>query len=131
MYCLLKQNHLLSMGSFFYLNFPLHALAYVLTPKYYSPSWLAQLAPRGAVKRKPRTDPKVQNGYMLALYKLVPNEEECAQVRSELSQYINEHGVFGNLHTTKDQDRMSPIEWRNMYCSSTTYLHKLAMRVLS
>ena len=29
------------------LNVPLHALAYVLTPKYYSLAWLAQLAPWG------------------------------------------------------------------------------------
>jgi hypothetical protein len=113
------------------LNVPLHALAYVLTPKYYSPSWLAQPTPGGGVRRKPHTDPEVQNGYMLALDKLVPEEEECAQVRSELSKYISEHGVFGNLHATKDQDRLSSIEWWNMYGSSTTYLHKLAVRVLS
>ena len=29
------------------LNVPLHALAYVLTPKYYHPSWLSTPAPRG------------------------------------------------------------------------------------
>ena len=29
------------------LNVPLHALAYVLTPKYYSPSWLSTPAPGG------------------------------------------------------------------------------------
>ena len=68
---------------------------------------------------------------MLSLDKLVPDEEECAQVRSELSQYMSEHGVFGTLHATKDQDRLCPIEWWNMYGSSTTYLHKLAVRVLS
>ena len=28
-----------------HLNVPLHALAYVLTPKYYSPSWLAKTVP--------------------------------------------------------------------------------------
>ena len=28
-----------------HLNIPLHALAYVLTPKYYSPSWLAKPVP--------------------------------------------------------------------------------------
>ena len=50
---------------------------------------------------KDHTDPEVQNGYMLAIDKLVPNEEEYAQVRSELSQYINEHGVFGTLHEPK------------------------------
>ena len=29
------------------LNIPLHALAYVLTPKYYHPSWLSTPAPGG------------------------------------------------------------------------------------
>ena len=67
---------------------------------------------------------------MLALDKLVL-DEECAQVWSELSRYINEHGVFGTLHATKDRDRMSPIHWWNMYGSIATYLHKLAVRVLS
>ena len=47
-----------------HLNIPLPALAYVLTPKYYSPSWLAKLAPRGGVRRKPHTNPEVQVGYM-------------------------------------------------------------------
>ena len=58
-----------------HLNVPLHALAYVLTPKYYSPSWLAKLAPRGGVRRKPHTDPEVHVGYMAAIDKLVPEEE--------------------------------------------------------
>jgi hypothetical protein len=62
------------------LNVPLHALAYVLTPKYYSSSWLAQPTPESGEKRKLNTNPEVQNGYMLALDKLVPDEEECAQV---------------------------------------------------
>ena len=42
-----------------HLNVPLHALAYVLTPKYYSRFWLAKLALGGGVRRKPHTDPKV------------------------------------------------------------------------
>ena len=58
---------------------------------------------------KDHTNPEVQNGYMLALDKLVPDEEECAQVRSELGQYISEHGVFGTLHATKDR------EWCNIF----------------
>ena len=35
------------------LNISLHALAYVLTPKYYSPSWLAQPAPGNGVRKRP------------------------------------------------------------------------------
>ena len=59
---------------------------------------------------KDHTDPEVQNGYMLALDKLVLDEER-AQVRSELSQYISEHGVFGTFHATKDRERLNPICW--------------------
>ena len=84
-------------------SMPLH-MSLVLTPKYYSPSWLVQPTFGGVVKKRPHIDPEVQNGYMLALDKLVPDEEECAQVRSELSQYISEHGVFGTLHATKDRE---------------------------
>ena len=39
----------------------------------------------------------------------VDRAEECAQVLSELSKYIGEHEVFGKLHATEDEDRLSPI----------------------
>ena len=90
------------------LNVPLHVLAYVLTPKYYSPFWLDHLAARG-VRKKPHTDPKVQKGYMQAIEKLVDDEEECSQLRLELRKYVSQHGMFGNLHANKDQDIMKPI----------------------
>ena len=45
----------------------------LLTPKYYSPSWLAQLAHGGEVRRKLHIDPEVHTRYMLALDKLVPD----------------------------------------------------------
>ena len=112
-------------------NVPLHALAYVLTPKYYSPFWLAKPAPGGGVRRKPHTYPEVQVGYMAAIDKLVPDEEECALLRSELSKYLGDTGQFGALHARKDRDRAPPIEWWNMYASSCPRLHKLATKVLS
>ena len=68
---------------------------------------------------------------MLALDKLVPDEEECAQVRCELSKYISKLGVLGTLHETKDRERLDPICWWNMYGSGATCLHKLVVRVLS
>ena len=115
----IKKNHILSIRRFFYLNVPLYALAYVLTP--YTKILFSIL---GGVRRKPHIDPDVQNGYILALDKLVP-DEECAQVRSELSQYISEHGILGTLHATKDRERLDPIRWWKMYGSGATYLHKL------
>jgi hypothetical protein len=48
-----------------------------------------------------------------------------------LSKYISEHGVFAILLATKDRNMFNPIEWWNMYVSSTTHLHKFAARMLS
>jgi hypothetical protein len=77
------------------LNIPLHALAFVLTPKYYHVSWISSPAPDGGSKKKPHQHPKVQAGYMKALEKLVPDEEECDTIRRQLSQCILSHGAFG------------------------------------
>ena len=52
-------------------------------------------------------------------------------MRSELSKYLNDIGLFGTLHARKDRDRAPPIEWWNMYGSSCPRLHKLATKVLS
>ena len=68
---------------------------------------------------------------MAAIDKLVPDDEECALLRSELSKYLNDIGSFGTLHARKDRDRAPPIEWWNMYGSSCPRLHKLATKVLS
>jgi hypothetical protein len=87
------------------LNIPLHALAYVLTPKYYHISWLSSPTPGGGVKRKPHQDPKVQASYMQALDKLVPNEE-CDTIRRQLSHYINSNGAFGTNHAIRDQGNL-------------------------
>jgi hypothetical protein len=39
------------------LNIPLHALAYVLTPKYYHTSWLETPVIGGGVRKKPHQGP--------------------------------------------------------------------------
>jgi hypothetical protein len=57
------------------LNIPLHALAYVITPKYYHVSWLSSATPSGGSKKKPHQDQKVQASYMKALEKLIPDEQ--------------------------------------------------------
>jgi hypothetical protein len=77
-------------------NISLHALAYVLTPKYYHISWLAALAHGGEVKRKRHQDPKVQVGYMQALDKLLPT------IQRQLSHCISGNGAFGTNHAIRD-----------------------------
>jgi hypothetical protein len=44
------------------LNIPLHALAYVITLKYYHVSWLSTPTLGGGAKKKPHQDPEVQAG---------------------------------------------------------------------
>jgi hypothetical protein len=91
------------------LNIPLHALAYVRTPKYYHMSWISTPAPGGGAKRKPHQDPEVQTGYMQALEKMYPDVEECDNIRQQLSQYISCIGAFGSNTAYKDQGNLPSL----------------------
>ena len=68
------------------LNIPLHALAYVLTPKYDHVSWLSLPAPSGGSKKKPHQDPEVQNGYMTTFVKYLGFSR---QKKKNLNQLAN------------------------------------------
>ena len=59
-------------------------------------------APGGGVRRNPHTDLEVQVGYMVAIDKLVLDEEECALLRSELSKCLSDISPFSTLHARKD-----------------------------
>ena len=48
---------------------------------------------------------------MVVIDTLVPNEEECDLLCSELIKYFSEVGMFGTLHAIKDRDRVCPIKW--------------------
>jgi hypothetical protein len=97
------------------LNIPLHALAYVLTPKYYHVSWLSSPTPGGGTKKRPHQDLEVQAGYMKPLDKLIPDEEECDNIRRQLSHYILRNGAFGTNHAIRDRGNLSSLEWWNMH----------------
>ena len=113
------------------LNIPLHALAYVLTPKYYHPSWLSTPAPGGGSRRKPHQDREVHEKYMAALSRLIPDEEDAALVRRQVSNYTLNTGPFGTMHAIKDRETFSALEWWNMHGGGTPLLQSLALRVLS
>lgn len=59
----------------------------------------------------PHRDLEVESGYMIALDKLVPHDDECGEVLSELNKYMSGHGVFSKMHGNKDRDRMNLNEW--------------------
>lgn len=113
------------------LNVPLHALAYILTPKYYHPSWISTLAPGGGSRGKPHQDREVHKKYMIALSKLVLDEEEPAMVQRKLSNYMPNTGPFGSMHAIRDRETFSSLEWWNMHGGATPLLQTLALRVLS
>ena len=106
------------------LNVPFHALAYVLTPKYYHPSWLSTPAPGGGSRRKPHQDQEVHKKYMIALSKLVPDEEEATMVQRQLTNYMLNIGPFGSMHTIRNRETFSSrvVEhaWRG-YSTSTDF----------
>lgn len=99
------------------LNVPLHALAYILTPKYYSVSWLGQPAPGGGVRVKPHIDEEVSTSYLQALEKLIRDREECASLRLELGRYFSCTGLFGSFHAMEDRDRFDALTWWEAYGS--------------
>jgi hypothetical protein len=113
------------------LNIPLHALSYVLTPKYYHVSWLSSPALGGGTKKRPHQDQKVQAGYMKALDKLILDEKECDNIRRQLSHYILNNGAFGTNPAIRDQGNLSSLEWWNMHGGTTPQLQSLATWVLS
>jgi hypothetical protein len=68
---------------------------------------------------------------MKALDKLVPNEEECDNIRQQLSQYMLGQGAFGTNHAVRDRGNLSSLTWWDIYGSGTPQLQRLATRVLS
>ncbi|KAF7112916.1 hypothetical protein RHSIM_RhsimUnG0179400 [Rhododendron simsii] len=79
------------------MNIPLHCLAYVLVPKYYTNSWLSNPAPGGVRRRKPHVDSEVQKGYPEAIEKMVVDPNEAAVIRLQISDFVSNKGVFLNL----------------------------------
>jgi hypothetical protein len=112
------------------LNIPLHALAYVPTPKYYHVSWISSPVTGGGSKKRPHEDLEVQASYMKALKQLIP-EEECDNIRRQLSHYILSNGAFGTNHAIRDRGNLSSLEGWNMYGGATPQLQHLATQVLS
>jgi hypothetical protein len=92
------------------LNIPLHALEYVLTPRYYHGSWLSSPAAGGGSKKRPHQDLEVQADYMKALDKLVP-DKGCDNINKQMSLYILGNGSFGTNHAIRDRGNLNSLEW--------------------
>lgn len=112
-------------------DIPLFTVAYVLTPHYYSHSWLTSLAPGGKKRKKPHADPGVQKVYLDAVDRLVRDSKEASLVRQQLSHFVSNTGSFSSPQAIKDRDTMSALSWWHLYGASAPELYGLAIKVLS
>ncbi|CAL5357051.1 unnamed protein product [Camellia sinensis] len=113
------------------MNIPLHCLAYVLVPKYYTNSWLSQPAPGGVSRKKPHFDKEVQTGYLQAIEKIVVDQNEASLIRHQISDFVSKKGVFAQPQAVKDRATMTALSWWHMYGGAAPELFSLAIKVLS
>ncbi|GFY95204.1 hypothetical protein Acr_10g0005890 [Actinidia rufa] len=113
------------------MNVPLHFLAYVLTPHYYSNTWLQSLDPKGEKRKKPHVDPDVSKVYLDVVDRLLRNSGEACIVRAQLSEFVCNTGVFGRPQAIQDKRTMSAVHWWNLHGAPAPELCGLAVKVLS
>ncbi|XP_026431245.1 uncharacterized protein LOC113328343 [Papaver somniferum] len=113
------------------IKIPLHCLAYLLVPKYYTNTWLMKPAPGGVNRKKPNYDKEVQDGYLAAIDKMFPISEEAAVIRHQISDFVSNGGSFACPQAIADRARMSAKQWWGLYGGGAPELCILAMRVLS
>ncbi|KAF7144768.1 hypothetical protein RHSIM_Rhsim04G0118200 [Rhododendron simsii] len=113
------------------MNIPLHCLAYVLVPKYYTHSWLSKPAPGGVRRMKPHCDLEVQKGYLDAINKMIIDPSEATKTRHQISDFVSDKGVFAQPQAIKDRATMQTLSRWHMYGGPAPELYSLALRVLS
>ncbi|KAL7206240.1 hypothetical protein ACSBR2_019031 [Camellia fascicularis] len=113
------------------MNIPLHCLAYILVPKYYTNSWLSKSAPGGVRRKKPHFDVEVQKGYLEAIEKMICDQTEAAVIRKQISDFVSCKGVFSQPQAVNDRATMDALSWWHLYGGAAPELYSLALKVLS
>ncbi|KAL7258061.1 hypothetical protein ACSBR1_004224 [Camellia fascicularis] len=76
------------------MNIPLHCLAYILVPKYYTNYWLSKSVPGGVRRIKPHFDVEVQKGYPEAIEKMICDQIEAGVIRKQISDFVSCKGIL-------------------------------------
>ncbi|XP_026395656.1 uncharacterized protein LOC113290253 [Papaver somniferum] len=92
-------------------NIPLHCLACLLVPKYYTNAWLRKPAPGGVSRKKPNFDQEVQDGYLPTIDKMFPMPEEAAIIRHQINDFVSNGGCFARPQAIADRENMSVKQW--------------------
>ena len=72
---------------------PLHFLAYVVNPKYYSAELLNYLE-----RIAPNNDPEVSQGFNKAFRKLFVDPDIAVQIRAEFAHFVGSEGLGAGIH---------------------------------
>ncbi|XP_028074197.1 uncharacterized protein LOC114276609 [Camellia sinensis] len=113
------------------MNIPLHCLAYILVPRYYTNSWLSKSTPGGVRRKKPHFDVEVQKGYLEAIEKMICDQTEVAIIRKQISDFVSCKGVFSQPQAVNDRATMDALSWWHLYGGAAPELYSLALKVLS
>ncbi|KAL7215095.1 hypothetical protein ACSBR1_027296 [Camellia fascicularis] len=113
------------------MNIPLHCLAYILVPKYYTNSWLSKSALGGVRKKKPHFDVEVQKGYLEVMEKMISDQTEAAVIRKQISDFVSCKGVFSQPQAVNNRATMDALSWWHLYGGAAPELYSLALKVLS
>ncbi|OVA06539.1 hypothetical protein BVC80_1739g23 [Macleaya cordata] len=98
------------------MNLPLHSLAYVLTPFYYSQAWLTSLGPGRERRKKPHADHHIGILYLDVVDRIVKDPREQSN-----------KGIFGRPHEAiQDRESLSSMQWWDLYGVAAPELYAVA-----
>lgn len=114
-------------------TFPLHCLAYALTPKYYDEEFIQTSAPGGRKRCSPDQDDDIFEGAMSAICKMHPNDDEADTVRVQFLSFVEKKGKFSSPTAKRDarNPRINVLQWWKFHGGDTKELRDMAFRVLA
>ncbi|XP_077223765.1 uncharacterized protein LOC143857234 [Tasmannia lanceolata] len=128
-------NHIhgIVVGRWGKMNVRIHALAHVLTPKYYDPAYLNIPAPGGGKRVTPDKDPEIMDAVYEAIMDLSPDDEMSGMIRRQLYDFIGRVGRFSSKFARDDakDPNVCVTKWWNFHGSHVPELQSVAIKILS
>ncbi|XP_077233735.1 uncharacterized protein LOC143876015 isoform X2 [Tasmannia lanceolata] len=111
----------------------MHALAHVLTPKYYEPAYLNIPAPGGGKRVTPDKDPEIMDAVFDAIEALSPDTEMSNMIRHQLYDFILKVGRFSCNFAREDtkDPKVSVTKWWHFHGIHIPELQSVAIKILS
>nr|CAD1829753.1 unnamed protein product [Ananas comosus var. bracteatus] len=114
-------------------NFPLHCLAYALTPKYYDEEYLQIPAPGGRQRCHPAQDDDIFDTATAAICKMHQNIEQSDTIRLQFLAFTERRGKFSTATAKRDarNPKINVLQWWKFHGGDTKELRDVAFKVLA